>query len=156
MSDYGSVTGVEALATPWTRLGHFYNEDIPLSVKPTNPPLSTVQDWLDSVSKFMNLALKEAYFVTPINQTISPDSFGAVSEYVNSLVTDLVAARNSRGRFFTDYEIKSRLTRFAQIQYDLSDWVTARTEGFRADGVLQAPLNAIRRDIPTLYIVEDE
>ena len=156
MSDYGSVTGVEALATPWTRGGHFYNEDIPLSVKPTNPPLSTVQDWLDSVSKFMNLALKEAYFLTPINQTISPDSFGAVSEYVNSLVTDLIAARNSRGRFFTDSSLNSPLTRMSQIQKDLRDWVVSNTEAFKADGVLQKALNTIRYNIPTLYIVEDE
>jgi len=152
MSDpvYGSVAGVAALASTWTLNGEFVNPDV--YQDGSNPPLATVEDWLGKVCNYMNLALKEAWFVTPVDPDVSPDAYGSISEYVNSLVTDLVAARNSHGRFFTDQALNSRLTRWAQIQKDLRDWIAQNADGLVADNVPQIPHTSAKSQISVMVL----
>lgn len=141
---YGSVEGVAALATTWTEDGVFYDVDNVYLPEGTNPPLVTVEDWLDKCSAFMNLALMQEYFVTPVSVGTSPNAYAAISEYVNSLVADLVAARNSHGRFFTDAAQNSSLTRWAQIQKDLREWVAQNADALAADNVPQRDRSSIK------------
>lgn len=152
MADYGTVEGVEALATTYTENGVFVDPDPVYDVEGSNPPLTTVIDWLDSVSAFMNMALMEEYFIPPVELSVSPNSYKAISEYVNSLVADLVAARNSHGRFFTDAAQNSPMTRFAQIQKDLKEWVAQHADALAADNVPQRSRSSIKEQ-PFLYVL---
>lgn len=144
LSDYGTVEGVAALATTYTQDGEFVNVGDPYLPEGTNPPYDTVEEWLESVRAYMDLALMEAYFVTPVSVTVSPVAYRAISEYVNSLTADLVAARNSTGRFFTDAAQQSSLTRWAQIQKDLREWVAQHADALVADNVPQRQINSIK------------
>lgn len=147
---YGSVDGVAALASTWTNNGEFLDADA--YQNGTNPPLAVVEAWLDSVCKYMNLALEQAWFVTPVDETQSPNAFGAIAEYVNSLTADLVAARNQQGRFFTDKAQESQLTRFAQIQKDLREWVAENADGLVADNVPQIPHSSQKTQINVMML----
>lgn len=150
MSDYGSVEKVATHSSLWTLGGVFLDADI---YQPgTNPPLTDVEGWLDDVCHEMNMALKQAWFVTPISEITSPDSFGLVSNIVNSLVTDLVYARNDKGRFFTETALQSKLSRWAQIQKDVQNFVSARADGFVADNVQQIPHNDAKAQIRVMML----
>lgn len=143
-SDYGSIEGVAALATTWTQDGEFVETGNIYLPEGTNPPLETVEEWLTSVRSFMDLALMEQYFVIPVSSSVSPTAHRAISEYVNSLAADLVAARNSHGRFFTDAAQNSPLTRWAQIQKDLKEWVAEHADALAADNVPQRARSSIK------------
>ena len=147
MSDYGSVEGVAALVTTWTRGGEFFDADIVYDIEATNPSLTTVEDWLDTVSQLVNTALAQAYFETPVEDIYSPAIFGTLSLLVNANVADLVAARNNSGRFFSEAFQKTGVGYFAQIQADIQTWV---------DGHLDALQNGDIERIQRLFIVEDE
>lgn len=152
MSDYGSIAGVAALATTYTQDGEFYNVGSPYLEEGTNPPLGTVEEWLVSIRAYMDLALMEAYFVTPVSESASPVAYRAISEYVNSLTADLVAARNSHGRFFTDAAQNSSLTRWAQIQKDLREWVDQHADALVADNVPQRARSSIKDQPVVLFL----
>lgn len=144
LSDYGSVEGVAALATTYTQDGVFLDVGDVYYPEGTNPPAATVDEWLISVRSYMDLALMEAYFVTPVDAEVSPIAHRAISEFVNSLTADLVAARNSSGRFFTDAAQNSSITRWAQIQKDLREWVAQHADALVADNVPQRQRNSIK------------
>ncbi len=161
MSDYGTVEGVAAIASTWTRDGEFFDEDVIYDIPGTNPPLATVEAWLESMSALMNAALKDNYFQTPINEiypaTLYPISLAAVNQQVNTVVADLVAARNQQGRFFLQtVDVSRDLTNWANIQKELIDWVKRNAETFLAEGVPQITANSIRPGQTAVILQDDE
>jgi len=158
MSDYGTVEGVAAIASTWTLDGEFVDPDVYQSG--SNPPLSTVEAWLETMSALMNAALKDNYFQTPILDPYPapyPVSLAAVNQQCNILVADLVAARNQQGRFFLQTADVSRdLTNWAKIQKELIDWVKANAETFLAEGVPQITANSIRPGQTAVILGDDE
>lgn len=156
MSDYGSVEGVADIATTWTRGGEFFDEDLVYNVEATNPPLATVTEWLETASAYMNAALKDAFFETPVTDDYTV-SFDVVNGQVNMLVADLVAARNNQGRFFLQTAEATRdLTNWAKIQKELQDWVNGNVETFLAEGVPQITANQIRHGQIAVILKDDE
>ena len=156
---YGSVEGVAAIASTWTRGGEFFDADLVYNVPATNPPLATVETWLLSMSAYMDAALKDAYFVTPLTEDFEV-SFEVVNQQVNMLVADLVAARNQQGRFFTEridgYRSATQGANWSNIQVELIDWVKANAEKFLAEGVPQITTNPIRTGQTAVILKDDE
>jgi hypothetical protein len=156
MSDYGSVEGVAAIASTWTRGGEFFDADLVYNVSPTNPPLATVEAWLETMSAYMNAALMDAYFEIPLTDDFHV-SFVAVDQQVNMLVADLVAARNQQGRFFLQTaEVSRDITNWTKIQKELQDWVKSNVETFLAEGVPQITTNPIRAGQTAVILQDDE
>lgn len=154
MSDYGSVDGVAAHSSLWTVDGEFLDPD---TYQPgTNPPLETVESWLDIMSAFMNAALKDAYFTTPITEDFEV-SFVVVNEQVNLLVADLVAARNQQGRFYIQTEAGVRnIINWAKVQEELQKAVKGNIETFLAEEVPQITTNPIRAGQSMVILTDDE
>lgn len=161
---YGSVNGVADIASTWTNNGQFLDADLIYSIPATNPPLATVESWLETMSAYMDAALKDNYFETPIPGPVYPAivsaypvSYAAVNQQVNTLVADLVAARNQAGRFFLQTSEQARdLTNWAKIQKELIDWVRSNVESFLAEGVPQITTNAIRANQPAVILLDSE
>lgn len=156
MPDYGTVEGVAAIASTWTRDGEFFDADLVYDIPATNPPLSTVEAWITSMSALMDAALKDNYFVTPLTDDFEV-SYAAVSNQCNVLVADLVAARNQSGRFFLQTVDASRdLTNWAKIQKELIDWVKSNVETFLSEEVPQITANQIRAGQTAVILQDDE
>lgn len=155
-SDYGTVEGVAQLS-PYTRGGEFFDADEVYNIEATVPPLATVEAWLIAMSAYMNAALKDAYFTTPVTEEDYPDSFAVITKQVEMLVADLVAARNQQGRFFLQTAEATRdLTNWAKIQKELQDWVNGNVEAFLAEEIPQITTNPIRHGQTAVILQDDE
>lgn len=128
--EYGSAEGVAALARVHTDNGEFIDPDV--YIEGTNPTLTQVQTWLEEVSTYVDLALGSEGFEIPVTQE---SAVKALNGIVNALVSDLVHAANSSGRFFTERMLESGKTPMAIINADIISWVTAHTDGLVAMGV---------------------
>lgn len=133
---YGTPADVAQLARVWTNNGEWV--DPATNVRGTNPSLSTVQDWLDRVSNQMNIALASQHFVVPINQTTSPITYSAVTQYVVSLVADMAHVANN---------VEREVTPEGKVMKDMAAWVETNADGFALDAVMieegTAPKNQI-------------
>ena len=127
---YGSPEGVAAFARAWTDNGSFTDPDA--YTPGTNPTLAQVETWLNAVSTLVDLALASEGFTVPV---IEPRALPAVDEIVNALVSDLVHAANSSGRFFTERVLESGKSALAIINADILAWTVAHTDGLVALGV---------------------
>lgn len=127
---YGSPTGVAALARAWTDNGEFTDPDV--YIDGTNPTLTQVETWLEAVSVMVDLALGSEGFSIPVDQA---NAVKALNEIVNALVSDLVHAANSSGRFFTERVLETGKSQMAIINADILSWVVAHTDGLIAMGV---------------------
>lgn len=127
---YGSAEGVAAFARVYTDDGVFVDPD--LYINGTNPTLTRVEEWLESISVFVNLALGSVGFTVPVTQE---DAIKALNEIVNALVADLCHAANSSGRFFTERLLETGKSQMAIINADIKNWVIAHTDGLIAMGV---------------------
>lgn len=134
---YGSVADVAALARVWTRNGSFFDSD-PLAVPPvtaTNPSLTTVTNWLTSISSQMSLALANHWFDLngiPDAATFKstyPDAYNAIAQQVVSLVSDLVDSANSSGRLTSDKLIASGKSQQKILDQEIDAWVNAYQDG---------------------------
>ena len=156
MADYGTVEGVAEIASTWTRGGEFFDEDEIYSIAPTNPPLSTVEAWITTMTAIMDAALKDNYFVTPLTDTYAV-SYAAVVNQCNTLVADLIAARNQQGRFFLQtVDVSRDLSNWMKIQTELIAWVKGNVETFLAEGVPQITTNQIRAGQIAVILQDDE
>lgn len=144
-SNYGSASGVAALAGVWTRSSEFvdpvaYNYDYDIAADAgTTPTLAQVETWLVQLSAMMDIALKDAGFITPITAT---EPKAAIDLIVETLVADLVAYRNQSGRFYSDKAIESGYNPMKIIQNDIVDWVTTNAGGIDSPRV-EVPGNKI-------------
>lgn len=127
---YGNPAGVAALARVHTDNGSFTDPDA--YTAGTNPTLTQVEDWLDEVSVLADLALASEGFTVPVIQITA---IKALDIMVNALVSDLVHAANSSGRFFTDRLLETGKSPMAIINADIQDWVIKKTDGLVAMGV---------------------
>lgn len=127
---YGSPSGVAALARAWTDNGSFTDPDA--YTNGTNPSLTQVEDWLEEVSVLADLALASEGFTVPV---VQETAVKALNIMVNALVSDLVHAANSSGRFFTDRLLETGKSPMAIINADIQDWVIKKTDGLVAMGV---------------------
>lgn len=121
---YGSVNGVVAFSRVHTRNGAFV--DASSGIEATNPSLSQVTEWLDQVSTMLDLALATEWFVVPITDASAKKALDAI---VNSLVSDLVNAANSSGRFFTERVLEDGRNPMLLIRSDILSWVSANADG---------------------------
>jgi hypothetical protein len=121
---YGTVQGVAAYVRVYTEDGVFSTN--------TNPTANTVARWIDQVSDIMNLCLADKGFSTPIVQV---DAVSSISMVVEQLVSDLVAAANSNGRFFSTRFTDSGLSITSMMRKDVCDWVEANANGLESSGV---------------------
>jgi len=127
---YGSAAGVAAFARAWTDNGSFTDPD--LYDNGTNPTLTQVDAWLESISVMVDLALGSEGFTTPVTQE---NAILALHEIVNALVSDLCHAANSSGRFFTERLLETGKSQMAIINADILNWVVSHTDGLVAMGV---------------------
>ena len=127
---YGSAAGVAAFARAWTDNGFFTDPD--LYDNGTNPTLTQVEAWLESVSVMVDLALGSEGFTVPVTQE---RAILALNEIVNALVSDLCHAANSSGRFFTERLLETGKSQMAIINADILNWVVSHTDGLIAMGV---------------------
>lgn len=130
---YGSTDGVAAFARTWTDNGSF--TDPAGDDAGTNPTLTQVDTWLEAVSVMVDLALGSEGFTVPV---VQESAVKAIGEIVNALVSDLVHASNSSGRFFTERVLETGKGALAIINADILAWVVAHTDGLVAMGVPHA------------------
>ena len=131
---YGSVQGVVALVGVFTENGDFG----PF----TNPTKDTVIEWLDQVSDVFNVALANAGFTVPVDQS---DAFNAISLKVNAIVADLCNLANNTGRFFTERAREFGVNPNKIIQSEINNWVSENAVGLTNMGVprVKSTLGAI-------------
>jgi hypothetical protein len=137
---YGTPAGVAALSAQWTDNGEFLDEDIyDIYVKPTDPTLAQVTDWLERTSDTVDNRLADEGFETPVTapQSIISD----ISMLVEGIVKDLADYSHGSGRFYTKQALESGLSPYLTIDKEISDWVARRSIGF-------VKLGLTKRDYP--------
>jgi hypothetical protein len=127
---YGSAAGVAALASLWTLDGEWVDPNDAYSIRGTNPSLTTVESWLDTLSAQMDTCLQTNWFNVPIEQATSPTSYDAVSQYINELASNL--ARKANGAATVE-------TSPGKTLQDMCKWVETNADSFIKDGVTQTP-----------------
>jgi len=125
-NSYGSAAEVAALSQMWTASGVFSTT--------TRPTLAQVESFIDQISGIMNIALSKQGFSIPITQE---DAVMAIKSITNQLVSDLVQAANSSGRFFTDRALAAGISPLMMIRREISDWVLDQATGLVNLGVPQ-------------------
>lgn len=134
----------------------FLDEDVIYNIQATNPPLDTVTAWLVAMSAYMDAALKDAFFQTPLTEDFAV-SYAAVSKQVELLVADLVAARNNQGRFFLQtVDVSKDTTNWTKIQKELIEWVESNVQTFLSEGVPQITTNEINPGQIAVILKDDE
>lgn len=129
---YGSAEGVGALAKTWTNNGVF--EDATLYEPGTPTTLAEVEEWLEQVSAFMDIALANEGFSVPISHIGVKK---AIDLRVNVLVSDLVHLQHNKGRLFSDRIQESGTPVMTIIERELLAWVTSRANGFENLGLIR-------------------
>jgi hypothetical protein len=122
-NSYGTAAGVAALSRVWTNNGSYDAN--------TNPTVTTVESWIDSVSAIMNTSLASEGFSIPVSQA---DSKLAITTFVEQAVADLCQAANSSGRFFTERALERGVSPMASIRKEIDDWVQLAAPGMEALG----------------------
>jgi hypothetical protein len=148
---YGTVQQVADLAKMWTNDGAFYDAG-DLYIDETNPSLATVQGWIESLSRQFDVALANQWFVIPVDPAVNPEAYTAISQYVVSLVADLVHAANSSGRFFTERAVERGVSPMKAILSDISNYVQQNSDGFVGMGLVQRRRESITKVASIRYI----
>lgn len=128
---YGSPAKVAALAKIYTRDGVFY--DASMSVRATNPNLTEVTNWLDEISALFNTALANEGFTVPVTLIDAPEALKTLSLRTCTLVADLCAFANSKGRLFSDRVVE--IGPMNVINKEINAWVKDSAIGLSALGV---------------------
>jgi len=122
-NSYGDATDVAALSQVWTNNGVFDGT--------TRPTITQVESFIDQVSGILNVALSGESFEIPITQD---DAVLACKSIVSEIVSDMVAAANSSGRFFTEKALNSGHSMMGQVRMEISDWVAGNSQGLQEIG----------------------
>jgi hypothetical protein len=120
---YGSLATIEALASTWTKAGHFTDSD-PYSGG-TIPSLTQVNAWIDQMSLVVDFAIANEGFETPV---VNPTAVAAIADEVEKAVADLCHAAHKSGRFFTKKALESGAPSASAY---LTTWVGSRITAFR-------------------------
>ena len=129
---YGSPEGVGALAKTWTNDGEFTNETLYEPGTPTT--LAEVEEWLEQVSAFVDIALANEGFSVPVSHV---GVLKAIDLRVNALVSDIVHLQHDKGRLFSDRIQESGTPVMTIIERELMSWVTSRANGFENLGLVR-------------------
>jgi hypothetical protein len=141
---YCTAAEVAALAGTWTENGEFLDADY--DTEATNPSLTTVEGWIDSVSSQMDLSLGQHWFSTPVKVTAAA-AYKSISLYVRRVVADLVAESHGQGRFSTDaYTIRGASPQ-STILREMKEWVNENADGFLSSGLTQLTKTAKKNSI---------
>src|SRR5512133_1706812 len=140
-NSYGTAAQVAALTMRYTNAGAYDGT--------TNPTLTVVESWIDSVSATLNVALAGAGFAIPVVQA---DAKAALAQVVVEAVADLAHSVHSAGRFFTERSLARGDSPMRVIRKEMSDWVDAQADGLESLGAVRSrsKLGAI------LYRSQDE
>lgn len=120
---YGTAAGVAGYVGVYTASGSFTTG--------TLPTLANVEAWIDQVSALLNTALAKRGFTVPLTQA---DAVLAAKSLVEQLVSDLVQAANSSGRFFSERFLERGVSNWAVIRNDISNWVEEYASGLEELG----------------------
>lgn len=120
---YGTAAGVAAYVGVFTIAGSFTTA--------TQPTLAQVEAWINQVSALLNTALAKRGFTVPLTQADA--ILGAVS-LVEQLVSDLVQAANSSGRFFSEKNLERGVSNWNIIRNDIANWVEEYASGLEELG----------------------
>lgn len=120
---YGTAAGVAAYVGVYTSAGAFTTT--------TLPTLANVEGWIDQISALLNTALAKRGFNVPLTQA---DAVLAAKSLVEQLVSDLVQAANSSGRFFSEKFLERGVSNWAVIRNDISNWVEEYAAGLEELG----------------------
>ncbi len=123
VDSYGSATEVAAITPRYTTAGSFTTT--------TRPTLAQVETWIDNASATLNVMLAKAGFHTPIVQTTAKV---ACAQVVVEIVTDLVHASNSAGRFYTDRALERGIAPMKVLRQEMADWVESMAPGLERLG----------------------
>lgn len=123
-NSYGSLEGVAARCSVFTNEGLFDGN--------TTPKDERVIAWLNEISGYMNIALSNEGFVTPV---VQPDAKNMLISAVEQYVADLVFASNSAGRFYTEKFLSSGMTPLMQLMREANDWINVNAGGLENIGV---------------------
>lgn len=130
---YGTPEGVAALSAQWTNDGEFLDEDIyDIYQEATDPSLSQVTDWLESVSASVDVRLADEGFVTPVDV---PEAVKDIALLVEGIVKDLVDYSHGSGRFYSKRALESGTSPYITIDKEISGWVARRSIGLANLGV---------------------
>ena len=130
-NSYGTAGEVAALSQTWTHVGVFDTT--------TRPTLAQVESFIDQISGIMNVALSKQGFIIPVSQATA---VMAIKSIVVQLVSDLVQAANSSGRFFTDRALAAGVSPLRAIRLEISDWVEDQSRGLVNLGIAQVGTTA--------------
>jgi hypothetical protein len=122
-NSYGTAADVAALSYVWTAAGSFDEN--------TRPTITEVESFINQISSLVNSALAGEGFVIPITQS---DAVLSCVSIVAQIVSDMVAAANSTGRFFTEKSLKSGLSNMQQIRKEIAEWAEDQATGLEALG----------------------
>lgn len=120
---YGTAAGVAGYVGVYTSAGAFSTT--------TLPTLANVEAWIDQVSALLNTALAKRGFTVPLTQA---DAVLAAKSLVEQLVSDLVQAANSSGRFFSERFLERGVSNWSVIRNDISNWVEEYASGLEELG----------------------
>ena len=129
---YGSAAGVASLARTWTDNGSFLDED--LYEPGTNPTLTQVEEWLEEVSAFVDIALAGEGFSLPLSHV---GVLKAIGLRVNAMVADLVHLQHNKGRLFADRIQESGTPPMPIIERAVLSWVKSRANAFENLGLIR-------------------
>lgn len=127
---YGSAEGVAALAKTWTDNGEFKDSSLYESATPTS--LSEVEEFLEQVSAFVDIALAGEGFTVPVSHV---DVKKAIDLRVNALVSDLVHLQHDKGRLYSDRIQETGTPVMTIIERELLTWVKSRSNAFENLGI---------------------
>jgi hypothetical protein len=122
-NSYSTAASVAALSRRYTNAGTYDGT--------TNPTLTVVEGWIDSVSATLNAALAGAGFTIPVTQA---DAVLALAAVVAEAVSDLTHAANSAGRFFTERALERGVSPMRVVRQEMKDWVDENAAGLTALG----------------------
>jgi hypothetical protein len=134
-NSYGTAAQVAALTRRYTTNGVYVDPVVgPPAVAGTNPSLTTVEGWIDSISSTLNVILAGAGFSIPITQETAKAAIAAI---VVEAVADLCHAANSAGRFYTERALERGVAPMRVIRQEMSSWVEDQADGLELIGAVR-------------------
>jgi hypothetical protein len=128
-NSYGSTAGVAGLTQ------RYVDTSTKLFTTGTRPTLATAENWIDSASATLNVALAAQGFSIPVTQA---DAKLSLDSIVNEVCSDLANASNSSGRFFTDRALTSGISPMRSVRKELMEWVEQNAAGLESLGATRS------------------
>ena len=121
---YGIVANVASMTRVYTNAGAYDTT--------TNPTAAAVTVWLGQFSGYIDVALAQNGFTTPVTEA---SSLLAITAMVEACAADMCHAANSAGRFFSQRYLESGVSPMMVLRNEINRWATDNAAGMELLGV---------------------